>query len=84
MDYHATDCYAESIMTRDHAVQHQSRRTPAAMSIEEFVALSGTSRTTAYDEIKRSGEIAGIRAIRIGKRILLSRSRVYEVFGIQA
>ena len=53
------------------------------MSVEEFVALSGTSRTTAYDEIRRTGQIAGIQAIRIGKRILLPRSRVYAVFGIE-
>ena len=71
-------------MKHERAVQDQSRRTPAGMSVEEFVDLSGTSRTTAYDEIKRSGEIAGIKAIRIGKRIILPRSRVYEVFGIQA
>ncbi len=71
-------------MRREQAEQDQTRRTPAAMSIEEFVDLSGTSRTTAYDEIKRSGQIAGIKAIRIGKRIILPRSRVYEVFGIEA
>ncbi len=70
-------------MKHEHTGQDQPRRTPAAMSVDEFVDLSGTSRTTAYDEIKRSGEIAGIKAIRIGKRIILPRSRVYEVFGIQ-
>ena len=54
------------------------------MGVDEFVRLSGTCRVTVYEEIKRSGQVSGIKAIRIGKRILLPRSRVHEVFGITA
>ena len=59
-------------------------RPPAVMSLDEFRSFSGTSRTALYREIKETGQVAGIKAIRIGRRILLPRSRVYEIFGIQA
>ena len=59
-------------------------RQAAAMGVDEFVRLSGICRVTVYEEIKRSGQVAGIKVIRIGTRILLPRSRVHEVFGITA
>ncbi len=53
-------------------------RSPRTMTIEEVAAELGISRGTAYEEA-RSGNIAGIPVLRIGRRLIVPKSAVDRV-----
>ena len=63
--------------------RQRNSKAPAAMSVAEFLTLTGAKRGTTYKEIVEKGEVAGIKVVRIGRRILLPRSLVYEKFGVR-
>jgi hypothetical protein len=45
-------------------------------SIEETAALLGVGRGAAYASARATGEIAGIKVIKVGRRYMLSRVAV--------
>ncbi|HUG08896.1 MAG TPA: helix-turn-helix domain-containing protein [Acidimicrobiia bacterium] len=50
------------------------------LTIPEVAALLGLSRNTAY-EAARSGEIAGVPVISVGRRLLVPRKPLLELLG---
>lgn len=55
--------------------------TAATLTIPEAAELIGVSRNTAYEEAK-SGELAGVPVIRVGRRLLIPRARLLDVLGL--
>ena len=53
---------------------------PAVLTVPEVAALMGSSPWTVYESIKRSD--FPVPVIRLGKKILFSRTRVYELLGL--
>jgi excisionase family DNA binding protein len=53
----------------------------ATLTIPEVAELLGVSRNSAY-EAARSGSIAGVPVISVGRRLLLARKPLMEVLGI--
>ncbi len=49
------------------------------LSVEEAARLLGISRTLAFDAIRQHGELAGVRVVRIGRRILIPRAALERV-----
>lgn len=52
---------------------------PLTYSIPEFARLLGVSRGYAYNLAKDTGEVAGCAVIRVGGRLLISRSQADRV-----
>lgn len=50
---------------------------PASLTADDIAALTGLARASVYDGLE-SGELPGVR---IGKRWIVSRSRVQELLG---
>ncbi len=57
--------------------------TSATITIPEAALLLGVSRNTAYAEAQ-SGDLAGVPVIKVGRRLLLSRARLFDVLGIES
>ena len=55
----------------------------ATLTVTEAANLLGISRNTAYDVVRRDGELAGVPVIRVGRRLLLPRTRLLIVFGLE-
>lgn len=53
----------------------------ATVTVTEAAELLGISRNTAYEEAK-TGELAGVPVIRVGRRLLIPRARLLDVLGI--
>lgn len=53
----------------------------ATFTIPEAAELIGVSRNTAYEEAK-TGELAGVPVIRVGRRLLIPRARLLDVLGL--
>ena len=53
----------------------------ATLTIPEAAELIGISRGSAY-EAARSGEIAGVLVIRVGRRLLVPRAPLLAVLGV--
>ncbi len=53
----------------------------ATLTIPEVAALLGVSRNSCY-EAARSGSIAGVPVISVGRRLLLARKPILDVLGI--
>ncbi|MBI4202175.1 MAG: helix-turn-helix domain-containing protein [Chloroflexi bacterium] len=47
---------------------------PKTYTIHEAAGLLGIGRSAAYDAAKNRGEIAGIRVLRVGGRLLVPRA----------
>ena len=60
-----------------------STETPmsATLTISEVAVLLGVSRNTAYEQAK-SGEIAGVPVISVGRRLLVPRKPILDALGI--
>lgn len=41
------------------------------VDVEEAARRLGIGRTLAYEEVRQTGQLAGIRALRIGRRYLI-------------
>jgi excisionase family DNA binding protein len=54
---------------------------PLVLTVTEAAELLGISRSLAY-EAARSGELPGV--IRIGRRVVVSRSKLLEALGVPA
>lgn len=54
------------------------------MSVDGAAQLFGVSRNTAFKAIARDGALAGVKAIRIGKRIVLLRRQIEDLAGVPA
>jgi excisionase family DNA binding protein len=52
---------------------------PRTYTIEEAAALLGIGRSAAYDAAKNRGEIAGIKVLRVGGRLLVPRAPLDRV-----
>ena len=55
----------------------------ATLTIPEAAELLGVSRDTAYEDAK-SGELAGVPVISIGRRLVIPRARLLAVLGIES
>jgi len=55
---------------------------PATIRVEEAAELLAVSRDLAYREIRNTGELNGIRAIRVGRRLILPRRPFMESLGL--
>lgn len=49
------------------------------ISVEEAARMLGVSRWAAYQEIAQTDQLAGVRVIRIGRRILIPREALDRV-----
>lgn len=54
----------------------------ATLTIPEAAQLLGVSRNTAYEDAK-SGQLAGVPVIQVGRRLLIPRARLLVVLGIE-
>ena len=55
----------------------------ATLTIPEAAELLGCSRNTAYETVRRDGELAGVAVIKIGeRRLLLPRAPLLAVLGV--
>ena len=54
----------------------------ATLTIPEAAELLGVSRDTAYEDAK-SGQLAGVPVISVGRRLLIPRARLLAVLGIE-
>jgi len=61
----------------------QSPAAKATMSVDE-AQLLGVSRNTAFKAIARDDALAGVKAIRVGKRIVLPRRPIEDLAGVPA
>ena len=48
---------------------------PGTMTVEECAAKLRISRGAAYSEIANTDQLIGVKAIRVGKRIIFSRKQ---------
>lgn len=49
-------------------------KTPrATLTIDEAAQALGIGRTLIYEEVRRTGQLAGVRVLRVGKRWLVPR-----------
>jgi excisionase family DNA binding protein len=54
---------------------------PATFTVSEAAEVLGIGRNTAYQEAK-TGELAGVPVIRVGRRLLIPRARLLALLGI--
>ncbi len=54
----------------------------AAVSIEQFCRVAGIGRNSGYNAARQN--TLPVRTIRVGKRILIPRCAVEELFGVEA
>lgn len=54
----------------------------ATVSIPEAARLVGVGRNTAYDEVSRTGQLAGVNVIRVGRRLVVPLAPLREVLGL--
>lgn len=52
------------------------------IKIAQAATSLGVSRNAAYAELKRTGMLAGVAAIRVGRRLLLPAKPFYEALGM--
>lgn len=58
------------------------RGSSAVLTVPEVAELLGSSPWTIYEAVKR--DEFPVPVIRLGKKILFSRTRVYELLGVEA
>jgi len=56
---------------------------PLTMTIPEAARLIGVSRDAAYEHVAKTGELAGVRVVKIGRRIVISRPLLELALGLQ-
>jgi excisionase family DNA binding protein len=54
----------------------------ATLSVPQVAELLGISRNSAY-EAARTGEIAGVPVIKVGRRLLVPRASLLALLGVQ-
>ena len=69
-------------MVDDDQAENQVVRTSATLTVPEAARLLGIGRNLAYEIAARDGEIAGVPAIRVGRRLLIPLARLLEVLGL--
>lgn len=55
---------------------------PATLSIPFGGRVLGVSRTVAYDEVKKTGKLAGVAVIRVGSRLRIPTVPFEAALGI--
>ena len=55
---------------------------PATLTIPEAAELLGVGRNLAYEAVARDGQLAGITAIKVGRRRVIPRAPFLEALGI--
>lgn len=53
--------------------------TKGTLTVEEAARMLGVSRTLAYESVRQHDELAGVRVVRIGQRILIPRAALERV-----
>ena len=70
-----------------HAVRDDDQKPRIAakrsltVSVEEAAEMIGISRTGAYDELRTTGQLIGIRPLRVGRRMLIPRAPLMRALG---
>jgi len=54
----------------------------ATVSVTEAALMVGVSRGVAYEQIRQTGEIAGVRVVRVGHRLLIPAAPLRSVLGL--
>ncbi|MCH8983859.1 MAG: hypothetical protein IH943_07135 [Acidobacteria bacterium] len=54
----------------------------ATLNVEAAARLCGVSRGLAYEQIRRTGELAGVRVLHIGHRLLIPAAPLRSVLGL--
>ncbi len=55
---------------------------PATLTVEEAARLLKVSRGVAYEQVRQTGEIAGVRVLRVGHRLLIPAAPFRTVLGL--
>lgn len=55
---------------------------PATLTVEEAARLLKVSRGVAYEQVRQTGEIAGVRVLRVGHRLLIPAAPLRSVLGL--
>ncbi len=56
----------------------------ATITIERAAEMMGVSRNHAYSVVARDGGLAGVAAIRCGRRLLIPAAPFHEALGLDA
>ena len=57
----------------------------ATVTITEAAEILGCSRNTAYEAVRRDGELAGVPVIKLGeRRLVIPRAPLLAVLGLSA
>lgn len=54
----------------------------AAMDVAELHRLTGVGKTTIYLELEQTGEVFGVKALKIRQRWVIPRAPIEEKLGI--
>jgi hypothetical protein len=54
----------------------------ATLTVTAAAALLGIARNSAFEAIRRDGELAGVPVIRVGRRLLVPRAPFFAVLGV--
>ena len=54
----------------------------ATLTVTAAAAMLEISRNSAFEAIRRDDELAGVRIIRVGRRILVPRAPFFAVLGV--
>jgi hypothetical protein len=54
----------------------------ATLTVTAAAALLGISRNSAFEAVRRDGELAGVPVIRVGRRLLVPRVPFFAVLGV--
>jgi len=60
----------------------ETRTPPATLSVDEAAEVLSIGRALAYETIAKTGELAGVRIIRVGRRIRVPRYPLMESLGL--
>ncbi len=55
---------------------------PATLTVDEVARLLKVSRGVAYEQVRQTGEIAGVRVLRVGHRLLIPAAPLRSVLGL--
>lgn len=56
-------------------------RSEPVVDVETFARACGVGRTLAFETLRETGEMCGIRAIRVGRRIRIPAKPILDLLG---
>lgn len=51
-------------------------------TVRQAAALLGIGKSSAYRQIEREGQLAGVPVVRVGHRLVIPRAKLHEALGI--